>query len=179
MMAGKLIFTKLARYNRRANREILGALAAITERARKRDVHSWFESAHGIMNHLIIGDLMWLKRFRPILPESSVLSDPGLIPTDISWDHDLCPDYESLRSKRPFVDDRIVAWFEECPEERYPTRFEYFDSGGNRRSALAAEAFEFLFVHQIHHRGAVAQILDELGIPNNVADNGAFLEGAE
>ena len=39
------------------------------------------------------------------------------------------------------------------------------------------QAFEFLFVHQIHHRGQVSQVLDLLGLPNNFADNVAFLEG--
>jgi uncharacterized damage-inducible protein DinB len=44
---------------------------------------------------------------------------------------------------------------------------------------VAASAFEFLFVHQTHHRGQVSQILDRLGLPNNVADNAAFLEPAD
>jgi uncharacterized damage-inducible protein DinB len=47
---------------------------------------------------------------------------------------------------------------------------------GTPRSALAGQAFEFLFLHQIHHRGQISQILDTLGQPNNLADNAAYLE---
>jgi uncharacterized damage-inducible protein DinB len=96
----------------------------------------------------------------------------------LSWKEDLCENFEELRSERGFVDDRLIAWFEECPEERYGDRFQYTDSAGNLRSAVAGQAFEFLFLHQIHHRGQVSQVLDELGLPNNFADNGAFLEGS-
>jgi len=41
---------------------------------------------------------------------------------------------------------------------------------------LAGQAFEFLFLHQTHHRGQISQILDTLGLPNNLADNAAYLE---
>ena len=42
---------------------------------------------------------------------------------------------------------------------------------------MAGKAFEFLFLHQTHHRGQISQILDRIGLPNNLADNAAFLEG--
>ena len=48
---------------------------------------------------------------------------------------------------------------------------------GAKREAMAGQAFEFLFLHQIHHRGQISQILDALGLPNNWGDNAAYLEG--
>ena len=54
--------------------------------------------------------------------------------------------------------------------------FEYQDSKGNRQQPTAAAAFEFLFIHQTHHRGQISQILDTMGIANNLADNVAYLE---
>ena len=42
---------------------------------------------------------------------------------------------------------------------------------------MAGQAFEFLFLHQIHHRGQISQILDAFGLPNNWGDNAAYLEG--
>jgi uncharacterized damage-inducible protein DinB len=44
---------------------------------------------------------------------------------------------------------------------------------------MAGAAFEFLFLHQTHHRGQISQILDAMGLPNNLADNVAYLEGPE
>ena len=169
-------FQNLARYNERANREMYTILSQLTDKARKRGVGSWFGSIHGILNHLIIGDINWLKRYRALSPESPVLCDPRLDPPNLSWDRDLHADFENLRKDRDFVDQCIRRWFSEYPPSRYGEVFSYRDSAGVLRRALAGKAFEFLFLHQIHHRGQISQILDSIGMPNNLADNAAFLD---
>ncbi len=173
------IFKNFARYNERANSELYATLSALTGRARKRETGSWFGSIHGILNHLIVADINWLRRYRALSPGSPVLTDPGLDPPNLSWSHDLHEDFAGLRASRTFVDERLRAWFAEFPAARYDEVFQYRDSAGNLRSAKAGAAFEFLFLHQTHHRGQVSQILDAVGLPNNLADNGAYLEGPE
>jgi len=168
-------FVRLARYNERANREMLEALSLITDKARRRDVGSWFGSIHGILNHVIVSDINWLFRYGALAPDSPVLKDPQLHPASLSWQHDLHDDFEALASHRRAVDGLIRAWFAEFPELRYGELFSYRDSKGAARSAIACDAFDFLFVHQAHHRGQMSQILDTLGVPNNVADNVGFL----
>jgi uncharacterized damage-inducible protein DinB len=74
------------------------------------------------------------------------------------------------------VDELIMAWFQAFPASRYAEVFPYQDSVGATRRAMAGQAFEFLFLHQTHHRGQISQILDTLGLPNNFADNAAYLE---
>jgi uncharacterized damage-inducible protein DinB len=170
------LFQLQARYNARANREMFTVLSQLTEKGRRRDAGSWFVSIHGILNHLIVADINWLRRFRALSPNSMVLSDPGLDPPNLSWNHDLYNDFAGLSAGRVFVDERIIAWFEEFPAARCGETFEYQDSAGSLRSASAAAAFAFLFTHQTHHRGQISQILDALGLPNNMADNRAYLE---
>ncbi len=172
-------FQNLARYNERANREMYQILSTLTDRARKREAGSWFGSIHGILNHLIICDINWLKRYRVLSPGSAVLNDPRLDPPNLSWDHDLHDDFASLRENRTLVDERIGAWFAEFPISRYNEAFQYHDSVGIPRHATAGAAFEFLFLHQIHHRGQISQILDCMGLHNNFADNIAYLEGLD
>lgn len=166
----------LARYNERANREMYELLSVLTGRARKQAAGSWFGSIHGILNHIIICDLNWLKRYRALSPESPVLTDSRLDPPNLSWEHDLHDSFADLWEERIVVDERIGAWFEEFPGSRYDEVFEYQDSVGKRRSAMAGAAFEFLFMHQTHHRGQISQILDSMGISNNFADNAAYLK---
>jgi uncharacterized damage-inducible protein DinB len=173
------IFQNLARYNQRANREMYEILSILTDKARKIDRGVWFGSLHGILNHLIITDLNWLKRFRVLSPESSVLKDPLLDPPNLSWEHDLHENFKDLRNTREIVDARIRDWFSEFSKDRYPEVFQYQDSRGNPRQAKAGAAFEFLFLHQTHHRGQVAQILDAVGLPNDFANNINYLECSE
>ena len=140
MHAGRETYRHLAEYNRRANGELYAAVAALTDRARKRDDRTWFGSLQGLLNHALVGDMMWLRRFTPIHPASKVLADPRLAPEDLAWNRLLREDFEEMRGERAYVDDRIIDWFDECPEERYDTLFEYLDSAGNVRHARADRA---------------------------------------
>jgi len=173
----KQSFLNLARYNERVNREMYAVLAVLTGRARRQAAGSWFGSIHGILNHIIICDFNWLKRYRALSPESPVLTDSRLDPPNLSWDHDLHDNFADLREDRTMVDERICDWFEEFPVSRYGEVFEYHDSTGNARHAKAGAAFEFLFLHQTHHRGQISQILDSMGLAHSFADNVAYLEG--
>ena len=173
----KASFQNAACYNQRANQEMFAILARLTGRARRRDVGAWFGSIHGVLNHVIICDINWLRRFRALDPASTVLSDPCLDPPNLSWKHDLHEDFNGLQESRVRVDQSLRAWFDAFPAAQYDRVFTYQDSVGTQREALAGQAFEFLFLHQIHHRGQVSQILDTLGLPNNWGDNGAYLEG--
>ena len=169
-------FQNQARYNHRVNREMFAVLAALTGRARRQEAGSWFGSIHGILNHVIICDFNWLKRYRALAPESPVLTDPRLDPPNLSWEHDLHHSFSGLREDRAMVDERICAWFDAFPAARYDEDFEYQDSVGNLRHATAGAAFEFLFLHQTHHRGQISQILDSMGLAHSFADNAAYLE---
>jgi uncharacterized damage-inducible protein DinB len=173
----KQSFLNLARYNERVNHEMYAVLAGLTNKARKQDAGSWFGSIHGILNHVIICDFNWLKRYRALAPDSPVLNDPRLDPPNLSWEHDLHDSFTALREDRAIVDERIGAWFEEFPAARYEEVFEYQDSIGNMRQAMAGAAFEFLFLHQTHHRGQISQIMDSMGLAHSFADNAAYLEG--
>lgn len=170
------MFQNMARYNERANREMLQQLLLLTGRARRRDVGSWFGSIHGILNHVLICDINWLKRYRALAPGSAVLDDPQLDPPNLAWDHDLYDDFKGLAAHRSGVDGLIRAWFEAFPASSYSEVFQYHDSVGTAQRAMAGQAFEFLFLHQTHHRGQISQILDTFGLPNNLADNAAYLE---
>ncbi|MBN1411264.1 MAG: hypothetical protein JW969_10510 [Spirochaetales bacterium] len=166
----------LSQYNQRANTEMYEVLSVLTDKARKRDSGSWFGSIHGTLNHLIITDINWLKRYRALNSDSKILKDPILDSPNLSWEHDLQENFDPLWMDRKKVDILICDWFSDYPESRYNDAFEYFDSRGTARQAVARDAFDFLFVHQTHHRGQVSQILDECGIKNNFADNVNFLE---
>lgn len=173
----KSSFQHSARCNARANQEMFTVLAKLTGRARWRDVGSWFGSMHGILNHIIVCDINWLRRFRALDPEAAVLNDPCLNPPNLSWERNLHDDFKGLQESRFAVDEKICDWFDAFPAAQYDAVFSYSDSVGTLRKALAGQAFEFLFLHQIHHRGQISQILDTLGLPNNWGDNAAYLEG--
>ena len=56
-------FAKLAQYNQWINDVLYDCAARLSDEARKRDIGAFFKSLHGTMNHLLLGDKIWLGRF--------------------------------------------------------------------------------------------------------------------
>ncbi len=53
----------LARYNRWMNGKLYTLCAGLPDAERKQDRHAFFRSIHGTLNHLLLGDRIWLGRF--------------------------------------------------------------------------------------------------------------------
>src|SRR5258706_3832316 len=52
----------LAQYNRWMNQRLYDACEALTDEERKRERGAFFGSIHRTLNHLIVGDQIWLRR---------------------------------------------------------------------------------------------------------------------
>jgi len=81
-------FRAMARYNRWMNERIYGHCENLSDAERKADRGAFFRSIHGTLNHLLLGDRLWLGRFlarefrvTTLLMQSGV--DPGV--TDLMW----------------------------------------------------------------------------------------------
>ena len=160
----------LARFNAGSNRELYRILTQLTPGALVSDRGSWFGSLTGMLNHIIVTDIHWLDRFRPLDPEAAVFTDGRLGSFSLEW-KPLSEDFSVLSEGRRVVDDLISEWFVWFPEENYARDLSYLDSGGRTQSTTAARAFSFLFSHQNYHRGQISQVLDEIGLPNSFMDN--------
>ena len=171
------VFQNLARQNERIDAEMCEVLSLVPDYKLEENAGSHFGSILGILNHIIICDINWLKRYRPLAPDSPVLNHPLLDPPGLSWEHNLHADFSGFRTNRTAIDSLIRKWFDEFSPESYGSTFDYVDSRGKTRHAVAGEAFEFFFLHQTHHRGEVSQILDGFGVENNFMDNGIYIEG--
>jgi len=56
-------FRAMARYNRWMNERIYGHCENLSDAERKTDRGAFFRSVHGTLNHLLLGDRLWLGRF--------------------------------------------------------------------------------------------------------------------
>lgn len=163
-------------YNAQANQSMFEILSALTGKARRRDCGSYFGSIWGILDHLVSAEYIWLNRFNPLMPNAAIFRDEAIKPANLSWYQDLCENFDELKNKSAWISDMLIQWINQYPEEEYGKSFQYQDSSGAMRDAVAGKAFDYLLLHQIHHRGQISQILDEIGLPNNFADNGLYLE---
>jgi uncharacterized damage-inducible protein DinB len=166
----KETFVLLAEYNAVTNREVLEVLRGVPKEDLSRNLGSYFASILGIMNHILVSDVAWLRRFSKALPELSALGKD--LPTfelktltDVIW-----PELDSLSPVRERVDGVIVQAFQALPEERFTEVLRYQNWRGQEQEKIAWRAFLHFFNHQTHHRGQVSALLDRLSVKNDYSN---------
>lgn len=152
-------FMMFAAYNRWANARIYDAASELSEDEFQRDVGAAFGSLMGTLNHILVTDRIWMKRF----------TGEGDAPAKL--DTILHRELSSLREARQAEDARIVAWIGAMTPEGLAGRFTYITVTDVRTiSQRLSPALGHVFNHQTHHRGQAHAILTMLGQPSVVLD---------
>lgn len=143
-------FGFLARYNLWANRTLYGAVATLPDEEIARDRNGFFKSILGTLNHVLVGDRVWLAR---------------LLGEEYGWfrslDQILFTDFAQLRRERENADRRIVA---EVARLSLSGDLYYINSQGVAVCAPKTVVLGHIFNHQTHHRGQVHGMLSVAGI---------------
>ena len=152
-------FRTMARYNRWMNERLYGVCAEIPDAERKRDRDAFFASIHGTLNHLLLGDKLWLGRF---------VSSP--FPVD-SLDQELYADFDELRGERARTDGAILAFTEALDEQALARDFCFTTivNPGEQVFPFRHVLLHF-FNHQTHHRGQVTTLIKQAGYEPGVTD---------
>ncbi len=150
-----------ARYNAWMNRNLYDCAARLTDAQRKEDVGAFFKSIHGTLNHLLLGDSIWMGRFE----------GPVFVPKSMSLAEELHADFDDLRSARDAMDARIVQWAAQLTDAALASELSYTSivNPAPRRMPMWLAVAHF-FNHQTHHRGQVTTLLMQRGIDPGVTD---------
>jgi len=152
------LWAQYARYNRLANETLYEACAALQDEERRRDLGAFFKSVHGTLNHLLLGDRIWMARF-----EGGSYPSTGL-------DAILYQDFGELRAARAGMDARIEAFFAALPAGFCGRTLRYVNNAGLESADPASVILPHFFNHQTHHRAQVHTLLGQLGHPTPVLD---------
>ncbi len=127
----------------------------LSEEEFQRDVGAFFKSMMGTLNHLLVADRIWMKRF----------SGGGEAPATL--DAILHRDFSKLRQARELEDQRFVDWIGTLTDRSLAGRFTYITVTDVRTvSQRLAPALAHVFNHHAHHRGQAHTILTSLGKPS-------------
>jgi len=175
-------FSYLARYNRAANADLVGHLCSLPASELSKPRGSYFGSIQGVLDHVIMCDINWLRRFRELFaPDPKVgkdepLNRPRLAPPGHAWTKFEFPVFEEFARERAVVDAIFEDWIALADTGRFGEVLAYSDSHGAPKRYIFREALDHVFNHQTHHRGQVSQLLDEMGI---VHDYSNLVDAAE
>lgn len=141
-------YVMLAGYNMWCNERLYEAAATLADADYRADRGAFFKSLHGTLNHLLVGDRVWMQRF----------TGHGDLPAGL--DAILYDDFAELRAARRAEDVRISRYIEQLSEGdlagtiRYRTIVRPADV-----EQELAPALDHFFNHQTHHRGQAHALL--------------------
>jgi uncharacterized damage-inducible protein DinB len=135
-------YRRLAIYNFWANRRLYDAAAQVGDADYRANRGAFFKSLHGTLNHLLVGDRIWMRRF----------TGAGDAPAKL--DAILFEDMAELRRAREAEDQRIEAYVNGFDAEKLKSTFSYATiTNPARIEQPFCEALDHFFNHQTHHRG--------------------------
>ena len=141
-------FRYLAAYNHWANETLFAACAQLTDDERQQPRPVYFGSIHRTLNHILVGDILWRRRFEGT-------------PVTIPLDEVLYADFETLRAARSEDEQALIAMTDGLNDAQISETLVYKTSTGNPSEAPVHIALGHLFNHQTHHRGQVHTCLSQ------------------
>ena len=151
-------FRMLGGYNRLANHRLYDACARLTDGERKERRPAFFGSIHGTLNHLMVGDRIWLARF-----SGEEVPSTGL-------DAILYEDFVELREAREREDARIEEFVAGIDEGFLGGRIRYENNEGRTLEDPVDLLLAHFFNHETHHRGQIHDMLSGTHVPPPVLD---------
>ena len=144
-------FRMLARYNRLANERLYAACAELDDAARRQNRGAFFRSIHGTLNHIMVGDRIWMARF-----EGGTVASTGL-------DAILYDDFDELCAARIAEDARIEAFMARLDDALVASALAYVNHAGHAFEDPMTILLPHFFNHQTHHRGQITAMLRQTG----------------
>ena len=151
-------FQMLARYNALANRRLYEACTRLPDAERKKRRPAFFGSIHGTLNHLMLGDRIWLARFS------------GEEVPSTNLDAILYEDFGELREAREEEDSRIQTFAAGIDEPFLKGTIRYVNNEGRTLEDPVELLVAHFFNHQTHHRGQVHDMLTQTEVPPPILD---------
>lgn len=145
-------FARLARYNSLANRRLYDAVAGLSQEDYEAARPAFFGSIRGTLNHILVGDRIWLARF-----EGCQVLSTGL-------DAILHPSLAALRRARETEDTRIEAFVDGLDRAFLASTIRYINHERRTFEDQAAMLLQHFFNHQTHHRGQVHDMLCQTAV---------------
>jgi len=159
---------RMARYNRWANARLYAACGQLSEGSYKQRRQAFFGSIHGTLNHILVGDRIWLSRVE------------GLPKPDLTLDDQPFANLIALKEARGLEDERIIGLTDEHGDDDMDRviRYRMVTRPDDVETPLYL-CWLHLFNHQTHHRGQIHDQLSQTDVPPPSLDLMHYLRESE
>jgi uncharacterized damage-inducible protein DinB len=160
-------FRTFGRYNRWANQRLYAACAQLPEAEYLKKRPAFFGSIHATLNHILVGDRLWLGRLT------------GHPATHIkALDQILYPEFAGLRVAREAEDAAIINYVDSLDEPTLNSTLRYKRMDGESAALPLRHVLAHIFNHQTHHRGQAHGLLSQTAVAPPPLDLAHYLSEA-
>lgn len=146
------------------NKRIFNASSALSDDSLAEDKGAFFKSIINTLSHIMIGDILWLKRFAKHLTNYGSLLPLNDIKQPETLDSVLFKEMSSFIEERERLDRIIINWCNELKESDINAALKYTNFKGETHNKRLGFLILHVFLHQIHHRGQVTTLLSQENI---------------
>ena len=157
-------FGLMAQYNQWMNRQIYAASAQLSAEALIQDKGAFFGSILGTLNHIAVGDTIWLKRFAPFLLDHPELNPIRELERPKSLDSTLFSSLPDLSDYRKILDNIFIELAQSISTAELNQWVSYSNTKGIPSQKSLFSLLMHVFNHQTHHRGQISTLLSQSGI---------------
>ena len=162
-------FRLLARYNAWMNGRLYGAAATLPAEALAENRGAFFGSLLGTLEHIVVGDTLWLKRFATH-PAGGGLAPVVSLPTPTALDQIQFGALAPLHARRNLLDGAIEAFLSDLDEAGLDHPLAYRSTKGVASTRNFGMLLTHFFNHQTHHRGQATTLLSQAGVDVGATD---------
>lgn len=160
----------MAEYNRWMNQRLYEAAAKLPESEVSRDRGAFFGSILQTLNHIAVGDTIWLRRFATASPEPWLTQALLPYPQPTSLRQEIGRTLAELRAYRDSLDNIIIDWAAKLTAEQLSATLSYGNLAGQKQAKNFGSLVTHFFNHQTHHRGQTTTLLFQAGVDVGVTD---------
>lgn len=160
-------FELMANYNATMNQKINSSMANLSATELWQDRGAFFGSLLGTLNHLMVGDLLWLRRFDNLSthPDGfSALCKLTDLPLPTTLIECLYSDKDEYQKRRQTLDQIIIEFIAETTAADYSNVLNYNNVKGLNFDKSFSLLLMHFFNHQTHHRGQVSTLFAQMNI---------------
>jgi len=162
--------TNMARYNQWVNRRLYDKVQLLSAAEITKDRGAFFGSILGTLNHILVGDMFWLRRFSSSKLCKQVLAPIRDMPMPTSLRDVLFDDTQTLQTKREEMDALILDFSQTWNDAMLASPIRYRNMAGEKHQQPLGALLQHLFNHQTHHRGQITTLLFQAGIDPEATD---------
>ena len=160
----------MADYNQWINARVYAAARQLPVEELMQPRKAFFGSIIGTLNHIVVGDTTWLKRFATHPSAFESLDPIRALDNPVALNQILFSDFDALTERRALIDEAIVLWAGQLTSADLSHTLTYTRMSGDVAKKPLQALLVHFFNHQTHHRGQVTTLLSQAGVDVGVTD---------